>query len=225
VLADRIKIARGARGTDIGLSIQWLLNCGAGTAGSCHGGSTAGAYDFVERVGYMPFDTCLAYEACSSDSTEGKCGQTVGDYSCSALNTCRTCSTFADNGGFCSAINVFPNATVAEYGRLSGEDTMQREIFARGPIACSLNAMPLHTYTGGIMRSDEPASLNHAISIVGWGTDPQDGPYWIGRNSWGHYWGACCVQCLVLHQLTRRPLHNRRDGLLPHRARQRHAWG
>ena len=84
---------------------------------------------------------------------------------------------------------MFPNATVAEYGRLSGEDAMQREIFARGPIACSLNAVPLHTYTGGVMRSDEPASLNHAISIVGWGTDPQEGPYWIGRNSWGHYWG------------------------------------
>ena len=84
MLADRIKIARGARGTDIGLSIQWLLNCGAGVAGSCHGGSTAGAYDFIERNGFIPFDTCLAYEACSSDSTEGKCGQTVGDYTCTA---------------------------------------------------------------------------------------------------------------------------------------------
>ena len=210
MLADRIKIARGGRGVDIGVSIQWLLTCGAGQAGSCHGGSTAGAYDFIERNGFIPFDTCLAYEACSSDSTEGKCGNTQGDYSCTvrpqfgvcfaprtaltrlrpqALNTCRTCSTFAESGGFCSAINVFPNATVAEYGRLSGEDAMQREIFARGPIACSLNAVPLHTYTGGVMRSDEPASLNHAISIVGWGTDPKEGPYWIGRNSWGHYWG------------------------------------
>jgi cathepsin X len=68
---------------DVGLSIQYLLNCGAGTAGSCHGGSTAGAYDFIERVGYIPFETCLAYEACSSDSIEGACGQTVGEYSCS----------------------------------------------------------------------------------------------------------------------------------------------
>ena len=48
------------------------------------------------------------------------------------MNTCRTCSTFAASGGFCSAISVFPNATVAEYGRLADEDAIQREIYARG---------------------------------------------------------------------------------------------
>jgi cathepsin X len=37
-LADRIKIARNGIGTDINLSIQFLLNCGS-IAGSCHGGS------------------------------------------------------------------------------------------------------------------------------------------------------------------------------------------
>lgn len=34
---------------------------------------------------------------------------------------------------------------------------------------------------------------NHEIAVVGWGTDDDaegDGvPYWIGRNSWGSYWG------------------------------------
>jgi cathepsin X len=37
-LGDRIKIARDAQGDDINLSIQFILNCGTETAGSCHGG-------------------------------------------------------------------------------------------------------------------------------------------------------------------------------------------
>ena len=41
-LADRIKIARGGVGDDINLSIQYVLNCGGGVAGSCWGGSHSG---------------------------------------------------------------------------------------------------------------------------------------------------------------------------------------
>ena len=37
-LMDRIKIVQKGKGTDINLSIQYILNCGAESAGSCHGG-------------------------------------------------------------------------------------------------------------------------------------------------------------------------------------------
>ena len=50
-LADRIKIARGGVGDDINLSIQYVLNCGGGVAGSCWGGSHSGKkwYAFLVR--------------------------------------------------------------------------------------------------------------------------------------------------------------------------------
>lgn len=64
-----------------------------------------------------------------------------------------TCSTFKAFGGFCSEIEEFPNATVAEYGIISGERNMMAEIYHRGPIACGINAAPLDDYEGG-MRSD-----------------------------------------------------------------------
>ena len=108
-LADRIKIARNAVGMDINLSIQYILNCGSGTAGSCYGGYHTGAYQFIKDNGFIPYDTCQPYIACSSDSTQGFCGQV--DTSCNAVNTCVTCSGFDEE---CVALNYFPNATIAE---------------------------------------------------------------------------------------------------------------
>ncbi len=45
-----------------------MLNCGGGKAGSCHGGEAGATFAWIKSVGGVPFDTCLSYEACSSDS-------------------------------------------------------------------------------------------------------------------------------------------------------------
>ena len=44
-------------------------------------------------------------------------------------------------------------------------------------------------YTGGIFN-DKTGRLidDHEISIIGWGVE-NGTDYWIGRNSWGSYWG------------------------------------
>ena len=187
-LADRIKIARKGMGVDINLAIQYILNCGTEVAGSCHGGSATGASQFVPDSGSVPDDTCLQYAACSAESQEGDCAS--ADYPCKPMNVCRTCSTFSDMGGFCSPLDTFPNATIAEYGEVSGERHMMAEIFTRGPIACGVDAGPLDKYQNGILDAPNHMDIDHIISVVGWGTDPQTGTkYWIGRNSWGEYWG------------------------------------
>eukprot|EP00543_Licmophora_paradoxa_P002653 CAMPEP_0202441660 /NCGR_PEP_ID=MMETSP1360-20130828/1165_1 /ASSEMBLY_ACC=CAM_ASM_000848 /TAXON_ID=515479 /ORGANISM="Licmophora paradoxa, Strain CCMP2313" /LENGTH=338 /DNA_ID=CAMNT_0049056733 /DNA_START=82 /DNA_END=1098 /DNA_ORIENTATION=- len=194
-LADRIKIARNATGDEINLSIQYILNCGGSIAGSCHGGSHTGTYEVIKKKGYVPYDSCMPYIACSSESTDGFCKHV--DTTCSAANTCRTCDTFAGNGGACTEIDVFPNASIAEYGSygIFDSDKMHKimaEIYARGPVAAGINAEPIVTYKGGIVKNEHfwDKMVNHIVSIVGWGTEKSTGKkYWIVRNSWGQYWG------------------------------------
>lgn len=192
-LSDRIKIARNATGDEINLSIQHILNCAGSVAGSCHGGSHTGVYQFIKDNGFVPYDTCQPYLACSSESTDGFCAHV--DTTCTAMNTCRTCT----HGGGCTALAVFPNATVAEYGTYSVVKDMTQvsakvkaEIYARGPVAAGVNAEPIVAYEGGIVdnRHIWNMMINHIVAIVGWGTDEETGnQYWIVRNSWGEYWG------------------------------------
>jgi cathepsin X len=186
-LGDRIKIARNATEPDINLAVQFLLNCG--DAGTCNGGDHLAAYEFIKQYGGIPFDTCLAYEACSSDSSEEACKNR--DFSCKPINICRTCYGFAKNGGGCVKIDPYPNATIADYGALNGANHMKSEIYKNGPVACGVNAGPIVNYQGGILDvPNEAKDIDHIISIVGWGHDEKsDKQYWIIRNSWGEYWG------------------------------------
>jgi len=188
-LGDRIKIARNASGIDINLSVQHVLNCG--DVGSCHGGSVVGPFfwmHLISRKGTgVSYETSNPYMACSSESDEGFCKSM--NTRCNAMNIARTCSTFTANGGKCAALDHYPNATVKEYGEVSGADKMAAEIYARGPISCGIDAVPILDYTGGIVNK-RGSGTDHVISVVGWGKDDASGKqYWIVRNSWGEYWG------------------------------------
>merc|ERR1719231_2252388 len=149
---------------------QHILNCGE--VGSCHGGSVDGPYQWLHSISKktgsgISYDTSNPYMACSSESTEGFCAH--AKWECTADNVARTCSTFPPEG-FCGPITNYPNATISEYGSISGADAMAKEIYARGPIACGIDAAPILKYTGGVV-SEAGDGVDHVISVVGWGTE------------------------------------------------------
>ena len=197
-LNDRIKIARKAAYPEVVLAPQVLINCGGG--GSCDGGNVGGVFDYMEKSG-LPDETCQNYEA-TNDGNK-----------CAPLGICETCSPGKDGAaGTCSQIKAPALWTLGDYGYAHGggntdavgatvgsSDKLKAEIMANGPLACGIHATDkleafgtttaVDTYPGGIFTEFSIFPIaNHILSITGWGTDAQYGPYWIVRNSWGTYW-------------------------------------
>ena len=176
-LADRIKIGRKngpweESWPDVNLAIQVILNCGK-EAGTCDGGSAAGAYEYVYHNG-IPDDTCNVYQAT--------------DLPCEPENICKNCFGPPENST-CIPQTRYRKYFIKEFGSVSGVDDMKKEIYLRGPIACGIDADPVENYTGGIVNTTSN-NINHIISVVGWDVDPMTNTeFWIVRNSWGTYWG------------------------------------
>jgi len=165
-VADRINLMSKRTISDVIPSCQAIINCG--DAGSCNGGYDGDAYAWVQRNG-VPDVTCQQYQA--------------KNMNCGSLALCENCSP----GGGCVKVSKYPAVQIEQHGPVSGDSKIMAEISARGPVSCGINAEPLEDYTGGILKQYS-GGVNHVIQLAGYGTlDGTD--YWIGRNSWGRYWG------------------------------------
>jgi len=60
---------------------------------------------------------------------------------------------------------------------------------AGGVVAAGIDATYLQDYKSGVFKCPKFNAINHAMLIVGYGTDAKVGPYWIVKNSWGPTWG------------------------------------
>jgi len=182
-LADRFNILLGDKNpTPVGLDAQVIVNCGAG--GSCEGGNPGGVYEFAYKQG-IPHSSCEQYVAKDPKS-----------FNCEAIDKCKDCTwppcpegeTCQDK---CWAVD-YKKYYASNYYSLSGADKMKAEIYKNGPISCGIEVTDkFEDYESGIYSEYKLfPMINHEIAVVGWGVDEKTNEeYWIGRNSWGTYWG------------------------------------
>ena len=78
------------------------------------------------------------------------------------------------------------------------EKALQIAVALVGPLSATIKATGnFFFYKSGVFfdppcgSSTDLASktINHAVLLVGYGTDPAGGDYWIIQNSWGRDWG------------------------------------
>ena len=179
------------KGTIKTFSKQMLVDCDTSDSG-CNGGLMEYTYTWIKKNGGIMFDTDYPYKGIKSTCKSDK-------------------SKYADMTvtGYIKLGSAYSTYSCVD------EDEMKELLYEKGPLAAALNANPLQTYSSGIL--DVTAArcpvdgINHAVLIVGYGTDPSSGlDYWTVKNSWGKSWGesgyfrirrgkgTCGINCYVI---------------------------
>ncbi|KAK7412436.1 hypothetical protein VNO78_03897 [Psophocarpus tetragonolobus] len=61
---------------------------------------------------------------------------------------------------------------------------------AKQPVSVAVSAnLYFKSYEGGIFEGPCDTDLNHAVTVIGYGTSEDGRKYWLIKNSWGQTWG------------------------------------
>jgi len=152
--------------SQVSLSEQQLIDCSSNsTYGNqgCNGGVTYYAFKYIKAVGGIDSESSYAYKS---------------------------------NQGACAYNSATKVASLTAYATTTtGSETALQTQVAIQPVSVAINAAPsLQAYANGVYNdpacgTGSSAQLNHAVLVVGYGTDATAGAYWIVKNSWGANWG------------------------------------
>ncbi|KAH3723412.1 papain family cysteine protease [Pelomyxa schiedti] len=168
-----------------GLSPQMVVDCSLGQTSEIYQGTNT----TVKNTGCGGGWPWTAFDDISNQKSPTYIGGVplASDYPYTGVTgTCKMPSA--------SVYGISSYTCVSDHTSQKGADetVMQQTLMTQGPLSIALNANYFSLYTGGIFKYSGCTGtyLNHAVLIVGWGTDTTDNtPYWIIKNSWGPSWG------------------------------------
>lgn len=152
------------------LSTQQLVSCvenayQCGGQGGCNGAVSEIAFNYVQLFG-LTSEYKYSYNSYQGDSL--------------------TCEFNPATQPIEVTINGYVKLPENDYNALL------HAIATVGPIVISVDASQFHEYESGVFTGcsdSENIDINHAVTLVGYGTDEVEGDYWLVRNSWGTRYG------------------------------------
>jgi cathepsin B len=171
VLSDKFCIASKGK-INVILSPQDFVSCDGNDRG-CGGGFVNKSWNYLKNNGIVT-ETCLPY--ISGNGFPGICP--FGDEP--TLNFCMTKE------------EKFRKYKVKAHGRINNISDAKTQLLNEGPLEAAFNVYEdFMSYKGGVYRrTSENFMGGHAVKVVGWGKDNNDGTeYWIVANSWNTTWG------------------------------------
>jgi len=148
------------------LSMQQIVDCDTGDGDEgCDGGDPRLAYEYVQKTGGLDSLSSYPYQG-----YDGTCAF-------------KKANIEGDVNGW---TYVTPNTS-------KNETQMLYYVAQTGPIAICADASSWQLYIHGVIRFMCGSNLDHAIQLVGYGSEDDfifgHTNYWIIRNSWGELWG------------------------------------
>lgn len=143
----------------IPLSAQNVLDCAYEDEDECYIGTYRTAYDYIKRN--KGIDTAKSYP-------------------------------YIEKKGQCKYNPKNSAATVRGHIRIAcgNETALTHALAAIGPVTVAINVHFMHHYKSGVFSNPKCSQkMNHEVLAVGYGTNDEDGDYYIIKNSWGTSWG------------------------------------
>lgn len=125
------------------------------TGRGCNGGSMMQSFDYIQEQGGIESEDDYPY---------------VGQ-----------------NGGSCEFDYSRVKATISGYTQIDQDEySLQEAVAERGPVSFGMSVVDsFREYSSGVYDEYNCNSKSgHAMLIVGYGTDPDYGEYWLVKNSW-----------------------------------------